>query len=156
MEIQALTLAVSEKDLNDLAARHMPEALPLEELRFRLTADGLQVSGEYPLFLRVTFETHWQLGVRDGDVTARLVRFKALGLPVPVFKSVLLKLLKEAARKEDWVHFDGDDTVVVRVDRMLEGEGFPLRTNLCSIRCHDQGLVVEARAPGLAARSASA
>jgi hypothetical protein len=147
MEIEALTLRVTEKDLNDLAARHLPDDQPVEELRFRLTPEGLHATGEYPLFLRVTFETVWELGVRGGDVTARLARFKALGLPVPVFKSVLLKILKEAAAKEDWLQFEGDDQVVVKVDRMLELEGVPLRTNLTAIRCQDGSLVVEARSP---------
>jgi hypothetical protein len=146
MEIQALRLFLTERDLNDLAARHLPADQPVEELRLRLTPEGLQVSGEYPLFLRVRFDTHWELGVRAGNVTARLTRFKALGLPVPVFKSVLLKLVKEVAGQADWLHLDGDDMVVVNVDRLLELQGVPMRTNLASMRCQDQGLTVEARA----------
>jgi hypothetical protein len=144
MEIQALRLLVTEKALNDLAVRHLPDDQPVEELRFRLTPEGLQVSGEYPLFLRVSFETQWELGVRDGDITARLTRFKALGLPVPVFKSALLKIIKDAVGKEDWLRFDGDDTILVLVDRLLAEQGIPLRTNLSAIRCQEGSLVLEA------------
>jgi hypothetical protein len=146
MEIQALTLLITEQDLSDLAARHLPADQPVEELRFRLTPEGLHVSGEYPLFLRVSFEMRWELGVCGGRVTARLVHFKALGLPVPVFKGMLLKFLREAVRNEEWLQIEGDDTVVVQVDRLVRDRGVALRTNLTAIRCLDQALMVEARA----------
>jgi hypothetical protein len=149
MEIQALRLLVTEKALNELVARHLPDDQPVEELRFRLTPEGLHVSGEYPLFLRISFETHWELGVRDGNVTARLKRFKALGLPAPVFKSVLLKVLRETAGKESWLRFDGEDTILVLVDRLLAEKGIPLRTNLSAIRCQEGSLVLEAKAQDL-------
>jgi hypothetical protein len=148
MEIQALTLVLAEKDLNDLVVRHQSEDLPVEELRFRLTPEGLQVSGEYPLFMRVSFEMRWELGIHNGNVTARLTYFKALGLGVPVFKEMLLKLLRESLARKDWFQLEGEDTVVVHVDRWLAKEGVPLRTNLTSIRCLDQVMIVEARADG--------
>jgi hypothetical protein len=143
MEIQALTLFITEQDLNDLAARHQPDDSPVEDLRFRVTAEGLHISGEYPLFLKVTFETLWELGIRDGHVTARLARLKALGLPITVFKSMLLKLVQEAAGKGDWLHVE-DETIIVNLDRWLVKEGVPLRTNLSAIRCQEQSLVVVA------------
>jgi hypothetical protein len=141
MEIQALTLRVSEKSLNDLAARHLPEDQPVEELRFRLTPEGLHITGEYPLFLKVAFETRWELGVRAGRVTARLASLKALGLPVAIFKSVLLKLVHEAAGHEDCLQLE-DETFIFDVDRWLAAEGIPLRTNLMAIRCQEQSLIV--------------
>lgn len=146
MEIQSLKLLVTDQDLNELAARHLPADQPVEELRLRVSPEGLHVSGEYPLFLRVSFETQWELGVRAGNVTARLRHFKALGLPVPVFKSVLFKILRDAVAKEEWLEFADDETIVVQVDRLLAREGVPLRTNLQRIRCQDQRLVVEAGA----------
>jgi hypothetical protein len=153
MEIHALSLVLNEKDLDALAARHLPEDQPVEELRFRVTPEGLYVSGEYPLFLRVAFETLWELGVRDGDVTARLLRFKALGLPVPVFKSMLLKILGEGTGKHDWLELQ-DDTVRIRVDQLLAREGVPLRTNLTAVRCQGQDLVIEAGRPAPSLRMA--
>jgi hypothetical protein len=148
MEIQALILTLTEKDLNDLAARHLPDDLPVEELRFRLTPEGLQVSGEYPLFVRVSFETRWELGIRGGNVTARLAHFKALGLPVSIFKGMLLNLLRDSLTRKDWFQVDGEDTVVVHVDRWLQREGVPLRTNLTAIHCSDKSLAVESKAIG--------
>jgi len=148
MEIQALTLTLTEQDLNDLAAHHLPEDMPVEELRIRLSPDGLHLSGEYPLFLRVSFETRWELGVRDGLVTARLAHFKTLGLPVPILKGMLLGILREALAKKEWFQLDNDDGVVLNVDRWLQEEGVTLRTNLTGIQCLDRTMTVQAKAKG--------
>jgi hypothetical protein len=145
MEIQVLALLVTEKDLNDFVARHMRDQ-PVENLRFRIAPEGLHVTGEYPLFFKVHFETLWELGLRGGDVTLRLVTVKAMGLPGTAFKSTLLKMMTDGAKK-DWLRLE-DDTVVVQVDRALVSEGVALRTNLKAIRYTPQGFLVEAKAPG--------
>jgi hypothetical protein len=142
MEIQALTLLVTDQDLNELAARHLPADQPVENLRFRITSEGVHVSGEYPLFLRVSFRTLWELGVRGGEVTARLAHFKALGMPLAVFRSLLLKLVTDAAGNQDWLRMD-HDTLLLHVDRALLAEGIPVRTNLTRIECRDGSLIVQ-------------
>jgi hypothetical protein len=148
MEIQALTLTLTDQDLNDLAARHLPDDLPVEDLRFRLSREGLDISGEYPLFLRVSFETHWELAIRAGQVTARLAHVKTFGLPVPMAKGMLFGILRETLAKKDWLELDGDNTVMLNVDRWLEHEGVPLRTNLTGIQCLDGSMLVNALAKG--------
>src|SRR6266542_1007036 len=49
MDILALRATISEQDLNDLAKRHLPSNLPVEELRFEVIPEGLRIRGEYPL-----------------------------------------------------------------------------------------------------------
>jgi hypothetical protein len=145
MEIQALTLLVTDQDLNELSARHLPKDQPVENLRFHISPEGVHVTGEYPLFLRVAFKTLWELGVRGGEVTARLARFKALGMPLAVFRSLLLKLATDAAGNQDWLRMD-NDTLLLQVDRALQAEGYPVRTNLTRIECREGSLIVEAKA----------
>jgi hypothetical protein len=146
MEIQTLRLLVNEKDLNELLAEHMPDDQPLENLTIRVASNGVTVSGEYPLFVRVAFETLWEPGIQAGKVTARLAGLKAMGLPATVFKGTVFKAIEEAVQKEPWLAFDAD-TIVVDVDALLAGEGIPVKTNLTTVRCQAGLLVIESAAP---------
>jgi hypothetical protein len=145
MHIQTLKLLVSEQDVNDLA-RHLPDDQPLENLTIHLAPEGVTVKGEYPLFVRVAFETVWELGVQGGKVVARLADLKAMGLPAVVFKGTVLKAIEEAVQKEPWLSFN-DEAITLDVDRLLAERGMPLTTNLSAIRCEAGLLIVEAAAP---------
>jgi hypothetical protein len=146
MQIQALKLFVTERDVNDLVSKHLPADQPLENVAVRLTPEGVYVTGEYPLFVRVAFETLWEVGVQDRKVIARLVSLKAMGLPATVFTTTVMKALEDAAQKEPWLAFH-EDTVTMDVDRLLAQEGIQITTNLTAVRCADGELLVEAAAP---------
>ena len=142
MEILALKATVSEQVLNELAARHLPRDVPVEELRIAVTQEGVVIKGEYPLLVTVSFETLWELGIEDGKVTARLTRFRTLGMPMNVLKSVLLGAIATAAKSEDWLQVD-KDTVRIDVDRVLAREGLRAHTNLTALRCQAGVMVIE-------------
>jgi hypothetical protein len=142
MEILALKATVSEQVLNELAARHLPQDLPVEELRIAVTPDGIVIKGEYPLLVTVSFETLWELSIADGKVIARLTRFRTLGMPMNVLKSVVMGAISAAAKTEPWLEVD-KDTVRIDVDRALAGEGLRARTNLTAIRCQASELLIE-------------
>jgi hypothetical protein len=143
MEIHALRAIITEKDLNELAARHLPDDQPVEDITIRIAADGVRLTGVYPLFVNVRFETHWQLGVRgNGRITATLASFKAMGIPGNVFKSAILKFIADAAKGESWLSVE-QDTIVVDVDGMLLKNGLNARTNIGNITCHEGAVVVE-------------
>src|SRR5262249_52913881 len=137
----------TEQDLNELVARHLPPDQPVEDVRLRVAPEGVYVSGVYPLFVNVAFETLWELGVRGGRATARLAGFKALGLPAMVFKSMVMKVIEDAAQTEDWLQVE-DSTVLADVERLLRNR-VPVRANLTAVRCDAGRLVIEsAAAPG--------
>ena len=146
MEIQALRVLFTEEELNQLLARHLPKDQPVEELRLRLTPEGVYIQGAYPLFVPVAFETLWELEVCAGRVLARMVKFRALGMPVMVFRSAVLGIIAETAAKSDWLAVE-QDAVFVDVDRLLAKNGLPARTNLTALRLQDGTLVIEAKAP---------
>src|SRR5262249_23943353 len=131
---------------NTFAAKQLRRGQPFRDLRFRLSADGISVSGVYPLLVGVSFETLWQPGVAGGKVTARLTRFRALGIPLMAFKKLLLGAIRDAAGGEGWLHVE-DDSVVVDPDWLLAMEGLAVRTNLRSLRCEAGALLLEAGAP---------
>lgn len=143
MEIQALTLIVTEDDLNELLRRHLYDGLPVEELEIRVAAEGLCLKGIMPLFLDIKFETWWSVSVQEGKVLARLVQFKALGMPGGVFKSAVLKLLDDNIKSEDWLcrHEEG---LLLDVDSWLLANGLPLKTNLSAVLCQEGHLLIEA------------
>jgi hypothetical protein len=144
MEIHALRVSVTEQDLNDLARRHLADQ-PVEELRVSITPEGVTVQGEYPLFVPVRFETLWQPTIQDRHVYLRLVKFRALGMPVNVLKGFVMNAFSTLARKEPWVHVQ-EDSVRLDVEAMLAQEGLTARVNLARIYCESGVFVLEAGA----------
>lgn len=143
MEIQALRLVITEQDVNALVQKHLPPDQPVENVHIRLAPEGAYVRGVYPLFINVSFETLWELGVQEGKVSARLANLRALGVPGNVFKSAIVKLIADAAQGEDWLLFE-KDTVLVDVERLLLKEGITIRMNLKRIVCETGQVVIEA------------
>jgi len=142
MEIHALRASITEKDLNDLAARHLPEDQPIEDIKIRISPDGVYLRGVYPLFVNVKFETHWQLGIRAGKVTATLAGFKAMGIPGSVFKSAILKFIADVAKGEPWLTAE-EDAIIVDADGMLLKTGLTANLNLSRITCQEGTIVIE-------------
>jgi hypothetical protein len=143
MEIHALHATVSEQDLNDLARKHLTSDIAVEELRIQITPEGLVIKGEYPMLVTVSFETLWELGVSGGKVVARLAKFRTLGMPMSVLKSLVMGMIASAAKKEPWLEVAGD-TVHVDVEQALAGEGLKASLNLTAVRCQAGALVIEA------------
>ena len=144
MEIHSLCVSVSEQDLNQLASRHLRDQ-PIEDLSIHVAADGVHIKGVYPLFINVSFETHWELGMRAGKITARLAGLRAFGVPGNVFKSAILKLVGDAAHKHDWLQIE-NDIIVADVQRLLAKNGLSAQTNFTAIVSRDGLIVIEASA----------
>jgi hypothetical protein len=143
MEIHRLTVSFSEKSLNDLARENFPEEVAIEDLDIRILPEGVRVKGAYQMFVPVTFEAMWQLGVDAGRVTAKLVQFRTMGMPANVLKSLIMNVIADAARKEPWLTVLGE-TVRADVDGLLKKNGLVGRTNLTAIRCEQGVMIVEA------------
>ncbi len=143
MEIHALRVTVTEQDLNDLAKRHLPKDQPVEELQIGITPEGVVVQGEYSLFVPVSFETLWHPTVRDRQVHLRLVKFRALGMPVTALRGLIMNVFSTLAREEPWVRVL-EDAVLLDVEAMLAKEGLTARVNLAAIRCEVGIFVLEA------------
>ncbi len=147
VEIQALKLLITEKDLNEMVAQHLPEDPEIRKIRIQLAAEGVYVTGVYQMLFNVPFETLWELAILGGKLSARLAGFKALGLPVTMFKSMLMNVVSDAVGSIEAIEI-ADDSLQLDVERLLAGEGFSVRTNLTAVRCHAGHLVLEATANG--------
>ena len=143
MEIHRLHLTLTEQDLNDLACRHLTDQVGIEELEIRIKPEGVRVKGVYPVFMPVSFEAVWELGVLKGRATAKLINFRTMGMPVNVLKSLIMNLVADAAKKERWLEVQGD-YVLADVDALLKENGLSSQTRLTAIRCGTGSLVVEA------------
>jgi hypothetical protein len=143
MELLALKLFVTEDDVNRLLAEHLPRDVGVENLRVRLTPDGVHVEGDYPTsFLKVAFETVWALAVAGGRLEARLASVKVAGVPATLLRGVLLKALEDAARRPG-VRVEGE-SVLVDGEEILKEKGIPLRLNLREVLCSVGSLVLRA------------
>jgi hypothetical protein len=143
MEIHALHVLLTESDLNELLRKHRPRDLTIEDLRVQLTHEGVHVTGVYPFFINVRFETVWQLTVDAGKVVIRFARFKAMGVPGNIFRSAIMKMIEDVARKEPWLTVAGEQ-VVIDVDQACTKYAVPARTHLRSIIVQVGMLVIEA------------
>jgi hypothetical protein len=108
MELHALRLSLTEQDLNDLLRKYMPKNVDVEDLRVKFANGAIHVTGIYPFFFPVRFETIWEVGVDGGHASARLASFKAMGVPGNIFKSAVVKIVEDIAKQESWIRIAGD------------------------------------------------
>ena len=108
MELHALRLSLTEQDLNDLLRKYLPKNADIEDLRVRFADRYIHVTGIYPFFFPVRFETIWEVGVENGHASARLASFKAMGVPGNIFKSAVVKIVEDIAKQETWIRIVGD------------------------------------------------
>src|SRR5262245_65669677 len=100
MQLHRLHLTLTDQSLTVLAREHLTKDLGMEDLEIRVKAEGVHVKGSYQMFLPVTFESLWEVGVENGVVTARLANFRTLGMAANVLKSLIMNLIADAAKKE--------------------------------------------------------
>jgi hypothetical protein len=144
MEILALKLRITDDSVNALLAEHLPKDVPVENLRARITPQGVRVSGEYPtVFLRVAFETLWVLNVVNCKIEIHLGEIKVSGFPASMFRGMVFTALRDAAAREPGLTV-GDDVLVIDPVAAAAAHRVPVRINLQSILCSLGSLVVEA------------
>src|SRR3954469_21761959 len=96
MEILALKLFVTEASVNDLLTRFLPGQGSVENLRLRLTPEGVVIQGDYPaLLVKMAFETLWEVTAVGGEVRARLAKALVAGMPAGMLRGVLLKVIRD-------------------------------------------------------------
>jgi hypothetical protein len=154
MEIHQLTLAVSEADLTILAQKHLGEKHALDKVACVIVPEGLQFTGEISLFMPVSFETFWELGIIEGFLAARLKKLRALGLPFNTFQSVFLKMVRDLGKKEEWIEYR-EDTILVNVESLAAKEGVQFKGNFRTIECQNGFLTLTASADAGPQTSAS-
>ena len=143
MEIHSLHVLLTEQDLNDLAKQHMLKDIPVEEMRLRLSPEGVHVSGIYPFFINVRFETIWHLSADQGKAVAQLTKFRAMGVPGNIFKSAIMKMVEDLAKKESWIKVAGDQ-LIADPDQALAKYAVTAKTHLKSIIVQTGLMVIEA------------
>lgn len=139
MEIRSLTFVATEADLNDLASQILPRIERIRDLRIFIVPEGIRASGTYQQLFGIRFQTLWQVSVSQGKVVARLAELKAGPLSLNFLKAYLLDTIAAAAT----VLKLRDETLLFDVNALLQDKGWPLRTNLTSIRCDYGSLTVE-------------
>jgi hypothetical protein len=144
MEIHQLKLVLTEEGINGLLAAYVPEGSSVENLRVRITTEGVHVFGDYSTaFGKVPFETHWDLRVLAGRVHARLVELKVSGVPGNMFRKMVLDLIQDVLDSEQGVVLE-EETLRIDVDLVARSKKVSLRCNLSDVRCEAGRLLLEA------------
>ena len=144
MEIHALKLVVTEEGLNALLAEYLPDDFTVENLRVRITPEGLHILGVYPtVFVKVPFETHWEMKIVDGKVHARLMTLQVSGVPGSMFRKLVLEMIQETLEGEPGIVLV-EETLRIDVDAVAHGKKVTLQCNLRDVRCDAGKLLLEA------------
>ena len=139
MEIRSLTFVATEADLNELASQILPRIERIRDPRISIVPEGIRVRGTYQQLFGIRFQTLWQVFVSQGKVVARLAELKAGSLSLNFLKTYLLDTIAAAATVLEL----RDETLIFDVNALLQDKGWPVRTNLTSIRCDYGSLTVE-------------
>jgi hypothetical protein len=147
MDIQLLRILVREEEVN----QHLPQLLPpessVQNLRVRLTPEGVVVQGDYPTFMvKVSFETLWAVSVADGKVQARLASVKVAGLPAGMLRKVLLRALHDETSQLPGVLVE-EEALWIDVAELLKARHIPLTLRVTAVRCGTGEAVIEAGNP---------
>src|SRR5579875_3511258 len=140
MQIQALTLSVTEQELNELVASLPLGKNNIQNLRIQLTSDGIVVLGEYSaLLMKMAFETLWEVKGVGSIVEARLASAKIAGLPIAMLRSVLLKTLRDLLAQEPSVRVV-DDAIQVDLSKHAAIQKLRLGIHLTAVQCRPGNL----------------
>jgi hypothetical protein len=146
MHIHALKLSVTEQELNELVTDLSSGKNPVQNLRLRLTSEGIVVLGEYPtMLMRMAFETLWEVKGIGSIVEARLASVKVSGLPASMLRAVLLKTLRDLLAPEPGVRV-ADESIHVDLSKHTAVQKLRLNIHLTEVRCGPGKLVIEAGA----------
>ncbi|MGH7171569.1 MAG: hypothetical protein ACRELG_14935 [Gemmataceae bacterium] len=144
MEIHTLKLSVTEQELNELVSQAPSGKNAVENLRVRLTPEGIVVLGDYPaMFMKMAFETLWEVKGIGSIVEARLASVKVSGLPAGMLRGVLIKTLRDLLAKEPGVRVT-DESIRVDLSTHTALQRLRLRVHLTEVRCTSGNLVIEA------------
>jgi hypothetical protein len=144
MDIQALRVLVREDEINQHLPRLLPPDAGVQNLRVRLTPEGVVVLGEYATFmLKMSFETLWELSVAAGRIEARLASIKVAGLPAKMLRGVLLKVIRDNTASVPGVCVQ-DENVCVDVAALLKEKKIPVTVEVTAVRCGPGQVLIEA------------
>jgi hypothetical protein len=144
MEIHTLKLSITEEELNELVTELPSGKSAVENLRVRLTPEGILVLGDYPsMFMKMAFETLWVVKGAGSIVESRLASVKVSGLPAGLLRGVLLKTIRDFVAQEPGVRVEGE-TIHIDLSKHTAMQRLRLRINLLGVRCGPEGLLIEA------------
>jgi len=144
MDIHTLKLSITEEEINTLAAEFPPSDSAVENLRVRLTPEGIVILGDYPaMLMKMAFETLWEVKGVGSVVEARLASIKVSGLPAKMLRGVLLKTIRDMTAREPGIRVE-EDTIRVDLSKHTAVQKLRLRVNLTGVRCSPGNLVIEA------------
>jgi hypothetical protein len=144
MEIHTLRLTVNEQELNDWATELPSGKNTVQNLRVRLTPEGIVILGDYPtMLMKMAFETLWEVKGAGSVVEARLASVKVSGLPAGMLRAVLLKTLRDLMAKEPGVQVS-DEAILLDLSKLAAIQKLRLRIDLTSVHCVPGSLIIEA------------
>ncbi len=144
MEIQSFKLFVTDADVAALAEKLLSNHDSIEDLKVRLTPEGVLVEGQYPTsFFKVPFETVWQINAAGPRVQVCLASVKVAGLPAGILRGALMKMIRDAIAGEAGITLE-DETICIHVPEAARKQGVELAVHFTGVRMSVGCVVIEA------------
>jgi hypothetical protein len=144
MHIQSLRLRVTDAHVHAMLAEFRPDGGPVEDLRVRLTAEGVVVEGAYRvLMMKLAFETVWAVTAAGPALVVQLANVNVFGLPAGVLRRALLGKIRDATASQPAIRV-ADNCLRVNLEELAQSRGAPLQINLTRVASGDGWLTVEA------------
>jgi hypothetical protein len=143
MEVQALRLVISDRDLDALVRHHATKNAPVTDLSLAILPDAVQVAGKYPTrILKVPFEMSWVPTVEGSLIRMTLDEVRVVGLPGNMLRGGVLDAIRKAGANVVGVTVEGE-SVVLNLGLLLDSRGIELRASRLSIRCEAGRMTIE-------------
>lgn len=144
MEIHTLKVSITETEINALVNEFPSKDGSVENLRVRLAPEGIVVLGDYrAMFMKVGFETVWEVKGAGSVVEARLATVKVSGLPAAMLRGVLLKTIRDMVANEPGLRVE-NESIRVDLSKHTAVQKLHLRIHLTAVKCSAGSLVIEA------------
>lgn len=144
MEIQTLSLFLTDADLAKVIALVAHSDTGVEDLAGKFTPEGIVVTGRYPtMFLRVPFETVWVVEPAGPELRVSLASIRIGRVPAGPLRGLLLSMVRDVVAQLPGTVVR-DEVIVIHAPDVARARGVDLQVRFTAVRLSIGAAVVEA------------
>ena len=155
MFLENLRLVIEEADLQEMTATWIPADAPVKEIIIKIKPGSLLIGGEMQVSIpipfmgdkniSVPFQAAWIPSMQGRLLCLMLKELDAnlsgIPLPLKIFRGRALSMIAKQVQTLDGFSMEGEQ-LLIDLDTILKKKGIPITTNLSSILCEQDRLII--------------